>query len=149
MTRSLWTATLLAALVAVPAGATAQAQDDPIARHLYPPELVMQHQNRIDLSDDQKSSIRREVLEAQTTFTELQWEFQDAAEELAGLLAAERPDETRVLEQVDRVLDKERVIKHTQIRLMVRIKNLLTPQQHALLDELRPERRPPPRRPQP
>jgi len=119
-------------------GSAAWSQErDPIERYLYPPELVMRHQNRIDLSAEQKGELRKRVIEAQSRFTELQFEFQDAAERLGEMLAAERLDEKQILEQVDRVLDRERIIKQTQMRLMVRIRNLLTPEQRSQLDRLR------------
>jgi hypothetical protein len=46
-------------------------------------------------------------------------------------------DETQVLEEVDRILALEREMKRTQISLMVRIKNTLTPAQQAKLMEIR------------
>jgi Spy/CpxP family protein refolding chaperone len=46
-------------------------------------------------------------------------------------------DESAVLAQVDKVLDRERAIKKTQISLLVRIKNLLTVEQQNKLMELR------------
>jgi Spy/CpxP family protein refolding chaperone len=52
-------------------------------------------------------------------------------------LLQEKPvDETRVLAQVDRILTLEKEIKKTQITLLVRIKNVLTPAQQARLAEL-------------
>lgn len=145
--RATLTTAILSTLLLLPAGpASAQPGGDPLERHLYPPDLVMQHQNRIGLTDEQKRELRHRVGEAQSKFTELQWEFQDEAERLVELLAADTLDEERVIAQVDRVLDRERVIKHTQMRLMVRIRNLLTVEQRAELDRLRPAAEPPPRR---
>lgn len=110
---------------------------DPIAETLFPPDLVMAHQKAIGLDDAQKNALRAEVLKAQTKFTELQWQLQDHMESLVGLLKQHPAGEAKVLDQLEKVLGSEREIKRTQISLMVRIKNLLTPEQQARLRQLR------------
>ena len=114
-----------------------QPGPDPLGENLFPPELVMAHQKAIDLSDAQKTSIRAELLKAQTRFTELQWQLQDAMEGLVSLLKQPSADESEVMSQLDKVLTSEREIKRTQISLLVRIKNKLTPEQQAHLQKLR------------
>jgi len=114
-------------------------QADPLADLMFPPELVMARQNAISLSDAQKTYLRAEVLKAQTRFTELQWQLQDAMEGLTGLLKQPKADETQVSAQLDKVLASEREIKHAQITLLVRIKNNLTPDQQHRLQSLRGE----------
>jgi Spy/CpxP family protein refolding chaperone len=110
---------------------------DPLTENLFPPELVMAHQKAIDLSDTQKAYIRSELLKAQTRFTELQWQLQDSMEALVSLLKQSPADESQVMSQLDKVLTSEREIKRTQITLLVRIKNKLTPDQQAQLQRLR------------
>ena len=112
---------------------------DPVIENLFPPELVMAHQKAIDLSDAQRTYIRGELLKAQTRFTELQWQLQDAMESLVSLLKEPSADEPRVMNQLDKVLTAEREIKRTQIGLLVRIKNNLTPDQQVRLQKLRAE----------
>jgi len=114
--------------------------DDPVGGNLFPPDLVMRHQNAIGLSPDQKSYLREEIKKAQLRFTELEWDLQDAMERLAQYLAQPRIDENQTLGQLDQVLEAERAIKRAQITLMVRIKNQLDPEQQAQLRELRPSR---------
>jgi len=115
------------------------AGPDPLTENLFPPELVMAHQKAIDLSDAQKAYIRAELLKAQTRFTELQWQLQEAMETLVILLKQSAADESQVMSQLDKVLSSEREIKRTQISLLVRIKNKLTPDQQAHLQRLRTE----------
>lgn len=122
-----------------------RAEHDPFAGLVFPPELVMAHQNAIELQPEQKDSIRKEILSVQTQFTELQWQLQDAAETMRSLLGQPRADEQQVLAQLDKVLDAERQIKRLQIGLLVRIKNNLTPEQQARLQELRRRNGPWPR----
>lgn len=120
---------------------------DPIGEALFPPELVMRHQQAIDLQPEQKTYIRDEMRKAQTRFTELQWQLQDAMESLVAVLEQTPVNESQALAQLEKILDTERQVKTLQITLMVRIKNKLTPEQQAQLRELRPaapEAPPPP-----
>ena len=110
---------------------------DLLGENLFPPELVMSHQQAIGLEDAQKTFIRAELLKAQGRFTELQWQLQDAMENLVSLLKKDTVDEQQALAQLDKALNYEREIKRAQIGLMVRIKNKLTPEQRARLQELR------------
>jgi len=112
---------------------------DPIAESLFPPDLVMAHQRDVGLDDTQKNFLRSEVLKAQGRFAELQWQLQDNMNALVALLKQNPVDETQVVTQLDKVLSSEREIKRTQIALMVRIKNKLTPEQQAQLRKLRAE----------
>ena len=128
----IWPAVLLYAVLLA---AQQPPGPDPMAENLFPPELVMAHQKAIDLSDAQRASIRAELLKAQTRFTELQWQLQDAMEGLVSLLKQSSVDEAQVMSQLDKVLTSEREIKRTQISLLVRIKNKLTPDQQAYLQK--------------
>jgi len=132
-------------LAAGPALAQAQGgppapPQDPIGEAVFPPELVMQHQQAIGLQPEQKNYIREEMRKAQGRFTELQWQLQDAMESLVSSLQQEQVSESQALAQLERVLDAERQVKTLQITLMVRIKNKLTPEQQGRLRELRRQR---------
>jgi len=115
----------------------AHPPQDPMGENLFPPELIMQNQQVIGLEEAQKTFIRTEISKAQNHFTELQWQLQDSMETLVSLLKPNAVEEQQVLAQLDKVLNIEREIKRTQIGLMVRIKNKLTPEQQARLRELR------------
>ena len=126
-------------LALLPAAASAQAGgggDDPFARYLFPPDRIMSHSLEIGLEDAQKTAIRNEVQKAQPKFTDAQFELQAEGEKMIRLLQEKPVDETRTLAQVDRILAIEKEIKKTQITLLVRIKNVLTPAQQARLAEL-------------
>lgn len=110
---------------------------DPIAENLFPPDQVLSNQKAIGLDDAQRNFVRSEVLKAQTRFTELQFQLQDAMEALVALLKQDPVDEAQVMAQLDKVLNAEREVKRTQIALMVRIKNKLKPEQQARLRQLR------------
>ena len=68
----------------------------------------------------------------------LQWELLDEMQELGSITGGNRVDLDRAIDQMGDVLDKEKEIKQAHLEMLVRIKNLLTPQQQARLRELRP-----------
>ncbi len=108
-------------------------QDDPLAEHVFPPELVMQHQREIALTDEQKAFLRGEIQRVTLRFTELQWQMQDGMEGLVSTLKGGSVNEQQALSQLDKILDTEREIKHLHVGLAVRIKNKLTPEQQSKL----------------
>ncbi len=118
-------------------GQAPQPADDPIAQNLFPPELVMKYHQEINLNETQSKAIKEEIQKAQAKFLDMQWDMQSETEKLVQLLKARPADESAVLAQVDRVLNRERDIKKTQISLLVRIKNLLADEQQNKLMELR------------
>lgn len=116
--------------------AAQQPPDDPLRDIMFPPEAVMQHQQAIGLSDEQKNSFKVEVRQAQLKFTELQWTLQDEMERLVSLLKQPKVDEKQAALQLDKVLAAEREIKRAQLTLLIQIKNNLTPAQQTQLREL-------------
>lgn len=136
----------LVAMFAVVASVTltpsAEAQsvpsvDDPIARSLFDPELIMKHRRAINLTDDQRDAISRLIKDLQGTVVSLQWEMQDQAEALATELSRSRVDLDRALDRMGRVLQTERKIKEAHLTLLIRIKNVLRPEQQESLRRLR------------
>ena len=111
--------------------------NDPIGDSFFPPELVMQHQQAIGLTDEQKEFFKSEFRKAQTRFTEMQWQMQDEAEKMAALVKQESINEQQVLSQLDKVLGVEREIKRLQLSLVIQIRNKLTPEQRARLMEIK------------
>lgn len=140
---------ILLLLLALAAPATAQQRPqgpppqqppqgpDLFGRYLFPPELIMQRQQAIGLTDAQRDQIRGEIQKAQTTFGDVQWRVAGQSEKIEKLLQAPQIDESAVLAQVDSVLALERQIKRAQIALLVRIHNALTDPQRARLQQLR------------
>lgn len=114
-----------------------QPDPDPIGQSFFAPELVMQNQEAIGLSGDQKEYLKKEIRQAQLKFTELQWKLQDEMEKLVTMVKQPRVDEQQASTQLDKVLAAEREIKKEQVTLLVRIKNKLTPEQQARLSDLR------------
>ena len=132
----------VAMFVAVSAPAAAQgipSTDDPIARSLFEPELIMKHRRAISLSDEQRDAISRLIKELQGKVVSLQWELQEQVAALSTELARPRVDLDRAQDRMGSVLQTERRIKEAHLTLLIRIKNVLTPQQQESLKKLRAE----------
>jgi Spy/CpxP family protein refolding chaperone len=142
-TRTAYICALLGLAVALAVGqqpapeARPQPGPDPLGQSFFPPELVMQSQQAIGLSDEQKNYFRTEIRDAQLKFTDLQWKLQDEVEKMASLVKQPHVDEQQALAQLEKVLSVEREVKRAQIALLVHIKNKLTPEQQAKLEDLR------------
>src|SRR3989442_158745 len=124
-------------LLAAGAACAQQPDQDPIGQSFFAPELVIQNQEAIGLSAEQKDYFKTEIRQAQLKFTELQWKLQDEMEKLVVLVKQPHVDEQQVLAQLEKLLAAEREVKREQLTLLVRIKNKLTPEQQGKLAELR------------
>lgn len=110
-----------------------QAPEDPLARVLFPPELVMQHQQDIGLRTEQRATITKAIQDFQGKVVDLQWRMQEQSQRLASLLEKPAVDQAAALAQVDEVLGVEREVKRAHITLLITIKNTLSAEQQARL----------------
>jgi Spy/CpxP family protein refolding chaperone len=115
---------------------------DPLGDVVFPPEMVMQHQRELALTDEQKTFMRGEINRTTTRFNELQWQLQDAMEALHETMKASSVNEQLALSQLDKILDSEREMKRAHMELAIRIKNKLTPDQQTKLQSMRPPKGP-------
>jgi Spy/CpxP family protein refolding chaperone len=138
---------VVAALLLVPALARGQGLGEPrmgppaFLKELFLPAQVMEHQREIELTDDQRQAITREMTATQQKILELRWKLEEKGEALGKLLSEPRVDEKAALARAGEVLDLERQMKQAHLELLVRIKNQLTPKQQEKLRELRPRDR--------
>ncbi len=114
-----------------------QPGQDPLGRSFFAPELVIQNQEAIGLSEEQRTYLKNEIRQAQLKFTDWQWKLQDEMEKMVALVKQPQVEEQQVLAQLEKVLTIEREIKRAQIALLVHIKNKLAPEQQAKLEEIR------------
>lgn len=136
MKRTVYTLVMLL-LSFTPSIRAQQQPTDPIGDNFIPPELIMQHQQLIALTEEQRSVINSEIQKAQARFTELQWQLASEVEQMASIVKQGRVDETQTLAQLDKILNLEREIKRTHFTLIVRLKNALTVEQQTRLQELK------------
>jgi Spy/CpxP family protein refolding chaperone len=114
-----------------------QGPDDPLADAMFPPEMIMQNQRKLALTDDQKTYIQNEMAQAAARFSQLQWQLDDAMESLHETMKANQVNEQQALAQLSKVLDAEREIKTLHMGMAIRIKNKLTPDQQMKLQSMR------------
>src|ERR1051325_5088976 len=109
---------------------------DMLDNSVFPPDVIMEHQRELGLTDQQKAFMRGEINKTSTVFNDLQWQLQDAMEALRDTMKADQVNEQLALAQLDKVLDAEREIKKLHMALAIRIKNNLTADQVQKLQEL-------------
>jgi Spy/CpxP family protein refolding chaperone len=102
---------------------------DMLNNSVFPPDVIMEHQRELGLTDQQKAFMRGEINKTSTVFNDLQWQLQDAMEALRDTMKADQVNEQLALAQLDKVLDAEREIKKLHMALAIRIKNNLTADQ--------------------
>ncbi|MFQ5659446.1 MAG: Spy/CpxP family protein refolding chaperone [Gammaproteobacteria bacterium] len=107
---------------------------------LYPPDLVMRHASEVQLSDQQKKAIKTAIKEVENKSLDIKWDLRDEAEQLTGLVSEQQVNEQAVMKQADKVMTLEKEMKKMQLSLLIRIKNILTPEQKGKLQELRRNR---------
>jgi Spy/CpxP family protein refolding chaperone len=130
----------IATAVMLPLAAGAQERmphEQGFERHLFPPELVMRHQQQLQLTEQQRTTIKEAVKQLQTQTLEFQWELQELNEALSEMLARESVDSRAALAQVERMLEIEGQVKRMHLDLLIRIKNTLTREQQEQLRSMR------------
>src|SRR5688572_27480864 len=115
---------------------TPKPMHDPFG-NMFPPEMIMQNQRELGLTDQQKTYLRTEIGKTSARFNDLQWQLHDAMEVLHESMKASQVNEQQALAQLDRVLETEREIKRLHMELAIKIKNNLTPEQQQKLQSMR------------
>ena len=103
----------------------------------------MQHSRAISLTDDQRNAITAAIQETQGKAIALQFRMVEQMQAVMELIEQPRINEAQVLPTLNRVLDAEQEVKIAHTTLLIRIKNLLTPEQQSKLRELRDRREDP------
>jgi Spy/CpxP family protein refolding chaperone len=109
------------------------------SQHLFPPELIMQNQGRLKITESQRDAILQEIYKVQATAAQVQWRVSDESEKLNQLLERENVQESEAIAQADRMMTWEIAVKRAQLTMLIRIRNLLTAEQKAMLKDLRRE----------
>lgn len=110
---------------------------DRIGHELFPPEMIMGHAEELGLKDTQRATLRAEVVKLQSKVVDMQFQMSEEAERLATMLKTTPIDESKALEQSDKVMSLERDIKRLHLSTLIRIKNMMTPEQLTKLQAMR------------
>ena len=131
---------ILSAFAWVPTNLAAQGEqeEDPYSAFVFTPEEIMQHGRAIGLNDEQRDAITRLIEELQGRAVGLQWRLLDETEAVKESIQGPRVDLDRALDRFERALNTEMAIKRAHLELLLRIKNILTPQQQEELERLNP-----------
>ena len=121
----------------VQGGPAPNGMEGAFERFLFPPELVMRFQQRIKLTDAQRTTITREISRMQSEAVDVQWRMSDDSQKLIDLLQRSPVSETEVLATIDRITSAEALVKKAQLTMLIRIRNALTDDQQSLLRGLR------------
>lgn len=114
----------------------------PVESRLYPPELIMEHQSELGITDEQKKTLLAETQKGQSDMIRLQWELQGEKEKLVTLLTPDHVDEARVQAAAAQVMDRESKVKASHLGMLVRVKNVLTADQQKKLRDIRASAQP-------
>ncbi len=128
---------LVLSLSTLPGVAGAQEGEPPFMRNFFPPELVMQNQRAISLRKDQRKAITKAIQSTQSETIELQWEMQEAAASLEEAVAVPKIDEGAAIAIAEKMMEVEGRVKRAHLALLIRIRNVLDPDQRERLAEIR------------
>ena len=121
------------------AGAQAQEKGDPFKGKLFPPNVILENQAELSLSKEQFTKIRAAVVAVQGNVAEHEWDLREAYLKIMAELDKTPIDEGSVLEHIDAALRAENQVKKQQVAMLVRLKNLLTPEQVDYLEGIERE----------
>ena len=128
---------VLLTCLAMPLAASAQGQDrDVFKGKLFPPNVILEHQDALGLTKEQFTAIRAAVVEVQGNVAEHEWDLREAYQRVMNDLDESPVDEDKVMENVDKALLAENEVKKLQVAMLIKLRNLLTDEQMATLQSL-------------
>jgi Spy/CpxP family protein refolding chaperone len=113
---------------------------------LFPPQVVMRYQEKLGLSQEQRTAISATIAETQSKTVGLRGQSEVAAQKLTKLLRAHPIDAAQALTQLDEMLRLEQQLRRANLAMLIAIRNTLTAEQQETLATLRPKKRPRDRR---
>ena len=112
----------------------AQPRGDVWKGKLFPPNVILQHQQELELSKEQFTAIKTAVVEVQANVAEHEWDLREAYLNLMSELDKSPIDEGRVMDLVEKALLAENEVKKKQVVMLIRLRNLLTDDQVKYLE---------------
>jgi Spy/CpxP family protein refolding chaperone len=114
-----------------------EPKDDVFKGKLFAPNVILENQAELELSKQQFTEIKRAVVDVQANVAEHEWDVREAYQSILAELDSTPIDEAQVLEYVDAALRAENEVKKLQVAMLIKLKNLLTPEQVAYLESIR------------
>lgn len=104
---------------------------------LTPPMVIMQNQEQLGLTKKQIDLIKNEMKSFQSDIVDVQWDLNAAKTTLEKELDGEKIDLHAALQSMNKVLDAENRLKRQHLALLIKIHNVLTPEQQDQLETLK------------
>ena len=117
---------------------TLNAQDL-LKTELFEVDVVMKYQSQIELTENQRESIKKIHSTHLADFNSAKWDLDAEMVTLNTFLVASKVNETEALQQMKIVTDLETQLKMTRLEMLVQVKNKLSEVQQTKLKELRTE----------
>lgn len=115
----------------------ASAQDKDVFKgKLFPPNVILEHQDALGLSKEQFTAIRAAVVEVQANVAEHEWDLREAYQRVLAALDETPIDERKVLANVEKALLAENEVKKLQVAMLIELRNLLSAEQVEYLQSL-------------
>jgi hypothetical protein len=104
---------------------------------LFAPKIILEYQDELGLTKEQFTAIRAAVVEVQGSVAGHEWDLREAYMQTLASLDETPVDEDKVLQSVEAALLAENEVKKLQVRMLIKLRNLLTDEQ---IDFLRAQR---------
>lgn len=121
------------------AGAAAQGEKGDVFRgKLFPPNVILEHQDALGLSKQQFTAIRKAVVQVQADVAEHEWDVREAYQNIMQELDNNPVEADATLAHVQKALLAENEVKKLQMAMLIELRNLLTAEQVAYLQSVSP-----------
>jgi len=114
-----------------------QPPRDPLQDVFIPPELILQHQADLGLSDQQKQTIRSRLEKLRPELEKKQKALQQQVQTMQQLLQDAKLDEPKLTAQFHTILEHENQAKQLQFNFMLVIRQTLSSEQRAKAQKLK------------
>ncbi len=104
---------------------------------LFAPNIILEHQDELGLTKDQFTAIKKAVVEVQASIAGHEWDLREAYMKTLSSLDESPIDEDKVLKSVEEALLAENQVKQLQVRMLIRLRKLLTQEQVEYLQAQR------------
>ena len=104
--------------------------------HLYSPELIMRHQDELNLTAAQVDAIKKEMKTYQTNSIDEKWDIQSASDGLRKELEKNKIDKQQALSWMDKLMAAKTAVKKQHLSMLITIHNILSQDQIEKLKHL-------------
>ena len=104
---------------------------------LFAPNIILEHQDELGLTKEQFTAIKAAVIEVQANVAEHEWDLREAYMKTLASLDESPIDEEQVMKNVKAALLAENQVKQLQVRMLIRLRKLLTDEQVEYLQAQR------------